>query len=228
MSSTASNEEKAKIEAGAFYFTTDSHRMYLAQADKTIVPVNDSVIKVNTINDLPAASSFVNDGISSFYYSISENVMCIAVEKKNADGNSYDPKEWKWIQVNPDTRVEQSTLSIDGVGLKHSLKVSDQTSTLDTWWGFDTVNSNVNITVAADTADATKKLFTIKCQATFNVVDQTDSGQVVFSNGSSTDAQTVNFIPSDDSKLKISSNAATRSVIFDDSALQAADVTGIT
>lgn len=60
-------------EAGAFYLTEDSDRLYYAQSSNELVYLNKNIITVNNIQALPPiADAYVGD----VYYAVEENVLC--------------------------------------------------------------------------------------------------------------------------------------------------------
>jgi hypothetical protein len=94
---------------GALYFATDSRRMFMGLEDKTIVPINDSIIIVAKVSDLPYSIPVYDpenedSTIGTFYYAIAENVMCVY---------RYDPveKKYAWCQINPDTKTTDLDIS---------------------------------------------------------------------------------------------------------------------
>lgn len=72
---------------GVFYLTSDTHRLYIGNADGTISPVNQGVI---TVSSLPDYSNAIP---GQFYYISGSNILAVY--------NGVD-----WFQVNPDTQVD--------------------------------------------------------------------------------------------------------------------------
>lgn len=96
---------------GAFYLTSDTHRLYIGQEDNNRtdltagaqrvvpVPVNEGITTVTNINQLPSVSTAdAKAGVAgSFYYVTGTtqnpvNILCI-----------YNGQEW--VQINPDTNT---------------------------------------------------------------------------------------------------------------------------
>ena len=75
---------------GAFYLTTDTDRLYVAQSASELVELNKSITVVNAINDLPKTDV----ELGQFYYVSGSNILCIYTTK---DGTN------QWVQINPDT-----------------------------------------------------------------------------------------------------------------------------
>lgn len=88
----------ANATPGSFYLTSDTHRLYIGQEDKSIVPVNEGIITVETLDDLPPVNSANKAAYAGRFYYVTGttakpvNVLCIF------NGDS-------WIQLNPDTSV---------------------------------------------------------------------------------------------------------------------------
>lgn len=58
---------------GSFYLTTDTHRLYTAQADGKIVPVNEGVVTVDNVAALDSIPANAGD----FFYATEENILCV-------------------------------------------------------------------------------------------------------------------------------------------------------
>lgn len=109
---------------GTFYLTTDTNRLFVGNSDKNIVPVNEGIIIVNTISDLPTIPSGDTDTAKAeraklqgrFYYAKTPNILCIA------SGNT-------WVQLNPNTNTKLSsladTVTISGNTVTVETKVTD-------------------------------------------------------------------------------------------------------
>ena len=91
------NEMSTYVE-GAFYLTTDTDRLYFAQANNELVELNQFVHKVANFASLPEGNN-IQQG--DFYYLQTENILAI-----------YENGEWK--QINPDSYLNaaSSTLSV--------------------------------------------------------------------------------------------------------------------
>lgn len=77
---------------GAFYLTSDTDRLYVAQSANELVELNKSITIVENQSKLPAKSA-VEEG--QFYYLSNDNILCI-----------YSGGEW--VQINPDTDTNTS------------------------------------------------------------------------------------------------------------------------
>ena len=79
---------------GSFYLTSDTHRLYIGNDDTSIAPVNEGVITVTNISDLPNITSANKAAYAGrFYYVSSQNILCVF------NGSV-------WAQINPDTYVD--------------------------------------------------------------------------------------------------------------------------
>lgn len=100
---------------GAFYLTTDTDRLYVAQSSTELVELNKSITIVSSVKDLPATTATTTTAIKGadvavgqFYYvqadakSTSGNVLavCSAIDSTGVI---------TWTQVNPDTNTNDVT-----------------------------------------------------------------------------------------------------------------------
>jgi hypothetical protein len=84
-------------EAGSFYLTNDSNRLYFAQSDSNLVDLNQYVRTVTDVNSLPTTQSVPSLRAGDFYYALKENVFCIRNNANTA-----------WTQINPDTYLMEA------------------------------------------------------------------------------------------------------------------------
>lgn len=105
-------ENKNKCHAGAFYLTTDTHRLYLCLKDeKPPVPVNQGVQFFTYLSDAKAAINASND-VGSLYYIKNDKIL-------NKDETEVDvPLNalciWngtELVQINPDTDTKVEKVS---------------------------------------------------------------------------------------------------------------------
>ena len=101
------NLAKASVQAGVFYLTTDTHRLYIGNSDGTISPVNQGVITVASL------SSVTSPIPGQFYYISGSNILA-----------TYNGSAW--VQINPDTYVDGVTDNVAAVtgGVQLSTTVS--------------------------------------------------------------------------------------------------------
>lgn len=103
----ASLPTKGNAIDGAFYLTTDSHRLYVGDSNKNLIDLNKYIITVASINDLSDAEGQIGD----FYYAEAENALVL--RKENG---------WKLINQNTDTTNVSAeaafTVSTETEGIK--------------------------------------------------------------------------------------------------------------
>lgn len=78
----------AIAENGAFYLTNDTHRLYVGTSDGKAVPVNEGVITVKDVENLPKTNVHAGE----FYYATNQNILCV-----------YAGKNAGWVQINSNT-----------------------------------------------------------------------------------------------------------------------------
>lgn len=83
------------VQAGAFYVTNDTHRMYFGAAADKLVALNQGVKTVTSLKELDKEAG-------QFYYVASENVLCV-----------YNGTQW--VQINPDTAATKLETDISAV-----------------------------------------------------------------------------------------------------------------
>lgn len=97
------HENKTAIE-GTFYLTSDSNRLYIGKGDGTVAPVNEGVITVDKVENLPSVSD-ADLTAGSFYYAKEDNILCV-----------YNGQQW--VQVNSvvtNTSVANVVATVEGV-----------------------------------------------------------------------------------------------------------------
>lgn len=91
--------------AGSFYLTSDTHRLYIGNADTSLSPVNEGVTTVTTLNDLPTISKENAAAYVGRFYYVSGtptnpvNILCVF----NGKG---------WAQINTDTTVQSIEFTV--------------------------------------------------------------------------------------------------------------------
>ena len=91
------NNTQGPATHGSFYLTSDTHRLYVGNSNGTLSPVNEGIITVNTINDLPRPSA-VNAG--QFYYINGETGDDAAVKNVLTVSNGH-----QWVHINANTNT---------------------------------------------------------------------------------------------------------------------------
>ena len=192
------------VEAGAFYLTSDTDRLYFAQASNELVPLNQFIRTVANV----AALENVTAADGDYYYCKSENVLAVWDASEGANGG--------WVQLNPDTnnRINNSTSALSagtsGNNVTLNMSVTDDGSTPRQATGTVTLAAGNNITLsesnntvtitAAATNDTTYDLGS--AAATGLSTGQSGAKLVLDASGSGTDSDVV--IKSANSNLSIS------------------------
>lgn len=105
-----------RFQAGAFYITEDSNRIYFAQSATSLQYLNKYITTVATVSDLPA--TLPANCIGDFYYITDGNILCRYDGDNVASGVTGKAN---WTQVNaqiPDTDTTNKVASLsigDGV-----------------------------------------------------------------------------------------------------------------
>ena len=89
---------------GTFYLATDTHRLYIGNENGSLSPVNEGIVTVETISDLPAAS---NAHPGEFYYVTGTqasplNILCV-----------YNGQSWVQINSDTDTSIKTFTSAVN-------------------------------------------------------------------------------------------------------------------
>lgn len=87
---------KTAVE-GAFYLTTDTHRLYIGKGGDAI-PVNEGITTVDHLDKLPPAT--VANAGQFYYISGDSNILAVS------NGST-------WVQLNPDTNTYVSNVKVD-------------------------------------------------------------------------------------------------------------------
>lgn len=121
---------------GAFYLTTDTHRLYVGNSSGTCDLLSQAVVTVANV----AALSTYPKVEGQFYYAISENVLC------TVSGNQY-------IQINPDTYTTATKVVVGtvvgGNGAKITIGLESSDSSKDIYSN-DAGNISATFTGAGD------------------------------------------------------------------------------
>lgn len=219
-----------KAKEGAFYLTTDTHRLYIGRAitvsgsTKIIpVPVNEGIETVTSVANLPNSA---NQG--EFYYISEANIL--AVRSGNA-----------WVQLNTDTNIGKvesfvnPNLNASGKGsVAVQTTITDSAGSVfgtayDEKWELIPGDNVTFAYTAADTSNQTPAKLTIKAIDTTYTLGTTSStstngGKIKITPTGTGSATTVTLqTASGDSDLAISSDA-NGNVTFDLKELDGVDV----
>lgn len=107
-------------EAGSFYLTNDSNRLYFAQSTSNLVDLNQYVRTVTDVNSLPTTQSVPSLRAGDFYYALKENVFCIRNNANTA-----------WTQINPDTYLMEAADAVKVTSTSGSKQATVTTTVKD-------------------------------------------------------------------------------------------------
>ena len=93
---------------GTFYLTQDTHRLYVGNEDGSISSVNEGIVIVNQVSDLPDATEAT---LGQFYYISGANVLAVCAKNTSSTTN----KKAGWIQINAEKHTESSTFHAEEV-----------------------------------------------------------------------------------------------------------------
>lgn len=160
---------------GAFYLTTDTHRLYVGNSEKKLDLLSQAVVTVDNLADLNSSTgNYVNTKVEGqFYYSKNENVLCVYT------GNAYK-------QINPDTfsEVKSNTLHLssdtDGVAkISTNLQQKKNTDSINTPVADDSPIKMIGSGSASVSIDASSKTITINSKVyTLSVAQSETQGKV--------------------------------------------------
>lgn len=135
---------------GIFYLTNDTNRLYIGKTDGEVAAVNEGIITVDAVDNLPTGSNRIT---GSFYYATAENVLCVF------NGSS-------WVQINAIvTNKSMGTVLTDTSGtVAVKTTVTDtQNKTLNTQYtvtgadGITVSSSGTAMTISGDPINVSTK-----------------------------------------------------------------------
>ena len=108
------------VVEGSFYLTSDTHRLYIGQkasdadTNAQLFPVNEGVITVANVADLPKDSDITGSVYAGrFYYVTNGNILCV-----------YNGTSWVQINPNTDTKVESNTYTVKDGTITNTIGLS--------------------------------------------------------------------------------------------------------
>lgn len=104
-------KNKTSVTVGSFYLTSDTHRLYIGEADG-LHPVNEGVITVEKIENLPDVSANKEAYAGRFYYVKEGNILCVF------NGQV-------WAQINSDTYVHKHDFAMIQVEGENIVKINN-------------------------------------------------------------------------------------------------------
>lgn len=202
------------VVEGSFYLTSDTHRLYIGQkaaAEDTnaqLFPVNEGVITVDTIEDLPKVSTADSSVYAGrFYYVTNGNILCV-----------YNGKSWVQINTNTDTYVNSHSYSVKGgeitdkIGLSNGGDVN-ATFTVEGANGIQITGTGTTLTITGDKYSLSSTVADNKATVKLDSANTADDTSVVLAGGDNvtitqnTDTKEVT-IESKDTKLTSLTGAA--------------------
>lgn len=135
---------------GSFYLAEDTHRLYIGNDNGTLSAVNEGVVTVAAVANLPTLSSGTSTAYQGqFYYCTQENILCVC-------------SGTRWVQINPDTYLvhNDANTSVTGTTANGvttatiSNSTSDQGGTVvHTSSGDFSIRGSANVGVSVDSAN---------------------------------------------------------------------------
>ena len=95
---------------GTFYLAQDTHRLYVGNEDTTLSPVNEGIVTVATISDLPSFTTAAakKAAVGQFYYitgtgeAADQNILCV-----------YNGRGWVQINTNTNDTLNSYTIAVE-------------------------------------------------------------------------------------------------------------------
>lgn len=172
------------VVEGSFYLTSDTHRLYIGQkatAEDTnaqLFAVNEGVITVDTIEDLPKVSTTDSSVYAGrFYYVTKGNILCV-----------YSGKSWVQINANTDTYVNSHSYSVkdgtitDKIGLSNGGDVN-ATFTVEGANGIQITGTGTTLTITGDKYSLSSTVADNKATVKLDSANTTDDTSVVLAGG---------------------------------------------
>lgn len=202
------------VVEGSFYLTSDTHRLYIGQkaaAEDTnaqLFPVNEGVITVANVADLPSVSEADKPVYAGrFYYVTNGNILCV-----------YSGKSWVQINTNTDTTISSHSYSINGGTITDKIGLSsgankDAAFTVTGANGVQITGTGTTLTITGDKYSLSSTVASNKATVKLDSANTTNDTSVVLAGGDNVtitqDADTKEVtIKSNDTKLASLTGAA--------------------
>lgn len=140
---------------GVFYLTYDTHKLYIGVASGSVTPVNEGVVTVASVADLPQVTTANKKALTgSFYYATKENILCIY------NGTA-------WAQINTDTYLVESKFTTSDEDTEDLVKVNnllkDSSGTHPVQDSFYVQGKNgIKVSAAAKSGETDKKVIEVE------------------------------------------------------------------
>lgn len=179
---------------GTFYLTTDTNRLYTAQAGGKMVLLNQTIQIVASIDDpndeksLSKISKDWNEAdgsalahVNDVYYVSKDNILCIWTRKDN---------EYKWVQINPDHNDFVNNITQE-VGVKNNTATVETTLAYNN--GGRTITDSFGIQGDGITVTATGDTIKLKGK-TYSIAKTSTAGEIKLSAGAGVDESSVKLV----------------------------------
>lgn len=203
------------VVEGSFYLTSDTHRLYIGQkatasdTNAQLFPVNEGVITVANVADLPTVSESDKPVYAGrFYYVTNGNILCV-----------YNGKSWVQINTNTDTVIDSHSYSIDGGTITDNIhlsngKTQNATFTVTGANGVQISGTGTTLTITGDKYSLSSTVASNKATVKLDSANTTNDTSVVLAGGDNVtitqDAGTKEVtIKSNNTKLSSLTGAAT-------------------
>lgn len=206
------------VVEGSFYLTNDTHRLYIGQkasadaANAQLFPVNEGVITVATVSELPKVGD--TDGAAyagRFYYVTAGNILCV-----------YNGKAWVQINTNTDTTITDYTTAVSATGdvgtVKETITLTggakkETSHTITGSNGVKVTASGNNLTIAGDSYTLTSTVASGTATISLNSANTANDTSIKVKQGSNIsitqDASTKDItIAATDTTLKSATGAS--------------------
>lgn len=172
------------VVEGSFYLTSDTHRLYIGQkesdtdANAKLFPVNEGVITVTNLSDLPNVSASDRSVYAGrFYYVTNGNIFCV-----------YSGQEWVQINPNTDTYIDSHSYSIEGGKITDSIGRSDgqdlnASFTVEGANGIQITGTGTKLTITGDKYSLSSTVAGNKATVKLDSANTTDDTSVVLAGG---------------------------------------------
>ena len=172
------------VTEGSFYLTSDTHRLYIGQkatstdTNAQLFPVNEGVITVTNVSDLPAVSEADKPVYAGrFYYVTNGNILCV-----------YNGKSWVQINTNTDTTVSSHSYSISGGTITDKIGLSngankDATFTVAGANGVQITGTGSTLTITGDKYSLSSTVASNKATVKLDSANTDNDTSVVLAGG---------------------------------------------
>ena len=172
------------VVEGSFYLTSDTHRLYIGQkatasdANAQLFPVNEGVITVANVADLPNVSESDKPVYAGrFYYVTNGNILCV-----------YNGKSWVQINTNTDTVIDSHSYSIDGGEITDNIHLSNgkeqnATFTVTGANGVQISGTGTTLTITGDKYSLSSTVASNKATVKLDSANTTNDTSVVLAGG---------------------------------------------